>query len=255
MKKLAVSILLLFVSISFGQSVNNYKAVIVPLKFEWLKDENQYRVNTLTKYNLEKAGFTAFYNKEILPSEYTNRCDLLYVNVEKENGFLITKLFVTLKDCNDNIVFKSQVGKSREKDYKAAYNEALVQAFESINTLKYKYSGVAVQQNNIQANSVIAAQSEQKIVSSPSSSALVTSAPPATVDTADLLYAQPTATGYQLIDKTPKVVMKLLKTSQQNSFIAVKNDLQGSLILKDNQWFFEYYKNDQLVSEKVAVKF
>ena len=34
MKKLAVSILLLFVSISFGQSVNNYKAVIVPLKFE-----------------------------------------------------------------------------------------------------------------------------------------------------------------------------------------------------------------------------
>ncbi len=255
MKKLAVSILLLFVSISFGQSVNNYKAVIVPLKFEWLKDENQYRVNTLTKYNLEKAGFTAFYNKEILPSEYTNRCDLLYVNVEKENGFLITKLFVTLKDCNEKLVFKSEVGKSREKDFNAAYAEAINEAFLSVNSLKYKYSGVAVQQNNIQANPVIAPQSEQKIVSSPASSALVTSAPPATVDTADLLYAQPTATGYQLIDKTPKVVMKLLKTSQQNSFIAVKDDLQGSLILKDNQWFFEYYKNDQLISEKVAVKF
>ncbi len=255
MKKIAISILLLFVSVSFGQSVNSYKAVIVPLKFEWLKDENQYRVNTLTKFYLEKAGFKAFYNKETLPAEYSYRCDLLFANVEKENGFLITKLFVTLKDCNDKLIFKSEVGKSRVKDYKTAYNEALINAFESINALKYKYTGVSKKQNNNQDNPVIVAQSEQKIIGNQSSSALVSSVPSSTVDTVELLYAQPTSTGYQLIDKTPKVVMKLLKTSQPNSFIAVKDDLQGSLILKDNQWFFEYYKNDQLISEKVAVKF
>ncbi|MFV8355294.1 hypothetical protein ACNQGB_03805 [Flavobacterium sp. XS1P32] len=49
--------------------------------------------------------------------------------------------------------------------------------------------------------------------------------------------------------------MKLLKTSQANSFIAIKDSVQGSLILKDNQWFFEYYQNDTLISEKIAVKF
>jgi hypothetical protein len=27
------------------------------------------------------------------------------------------------------------------------------------------------------------------------------------------------------------------------------------LIQKDNQWFFEYYESEKLVSEKVAVKF
>ena len=30
---------------------------------------------------------------------------------------------------------------------------------------------------------------------------------------------------------------------------------QGVLIQKDNQWFFEYYESEKLVSEKVAVKF
>jgi hypothetical protein len=58
------------------------------------------------------------------------------------------------------------------------------------------------------------------------------------LDTKDvnLLYAQATSTGYQLIDSTPKVVMKLLKTSQANSFIAIKDSVQGS-DFKDNQWF------------------
>jgi hypothetical protein len=254
MKKIAVSILLLFVTISFGQTVNNYKAVIVPVKYEWLKIENQYRLNTLTKFNLEKAGFTVFYNKESLPIEYSNRCDVLFANVEKENGFLISKLFITLKDCNDRLVFKSEVGKSREKDFKAAYAEALNEAFESVNALKYKYSGVPEKHENNQTNSVTTTQSEQKTIGNQAASTVVSSLP-TSVDTADLLYAQPTATGYQLIDKTPKVVMKLLKTSQQNAFIAIKGEIQGSLIFKENQWYFEYYKNDILVSEKINVKF
>ena len=80
------------------------------------------------------------------------------------------------------------------------------------------------------------------------------STPVADITDPNLLYAQPTENGYQLIDKTPKVVMKLLKTSRPDSFIAIKDGIQGSLNAKDNQWFFEYYKNDQLVSEKVVSK-
>ncbi|MNT97862.1 hypothetical protein D3C72_2402890 [compost metagenome] len=50
--------------------------------------------------------------------------------------------------------------------------------------------------------------------------------------------------------------MKLLKTSQTNVFIAIKDNVQGSLILKeDGQWYFESYQNDKLVSEKIVVKF
>ena len=49
--------------------------------------------------------------------------------------------------------------------------------------------------------------------------------------------------------------MKLLKTSRQDSFIAIKDGVQGSLNAKDNGWYYEYYQNDKLVSEKISVKF
>ena len=73
-------------------------------------------------------------------------------------------------------------------------------------------------------------------------------------DTA-FLYAQPVVNGFQLVDTTPKVVMKVYKTSNVSCFIAEKDNNNGVLISKAGQWYFEYYKNDKLFSEKIAVKF
>ncbi|WP_428231372.1 hypothetical protein [Flavobacterium sp.] len=232
--------------IGFSQTVNDYKAVIVPLRYDFLKSENQYRMSTMTKANLSKAGFQAFYGNEELPAGYGDRCDLLYVDVKKDNGFLITKLYVEFKDCYGKVIFTSEVGKSKEKDYEAAYRECLDLAFVSINALHYKYNGKSFNTTNTVSTKTAPAQ----VVA-----ATAVSAPVADMKDPNLLYAQPTENGYQLIDKTPKVVMKLLKTSRPDSFIAIKDGVQGSLNAKDNQWFFEYYKNDQLISEKVSVKF
>lgn len=235
--------------IGFSQTVNDYKAVIVPLKYDFLKSENQYRMSTMTKANLNKAGFQAFYGNEELPAGFADRCDLLYVDVKKENGFLITKLYVEFKDCYGKVVYTSEIGKSKEKDYEAAYRECLDLAFVSINALHYKYNGKSVNTGKAVQVAVPAA------TTAVTATAAVVSTPVADVKDPNLLYAQPTDNGYQLIDKTPKVVMKLLKTSRPDSFIAIKDGVQGTLNAKDNQWFFEYYKNDQLVSEKVSVKF
>ncbi|MCD0470986.1 hypothetical protein [Flavobacterium sp. JAS] len=235
--------------IGFSQSVNDYKAVIVPLKYDFIKTENQYRLSTMTKSNLLKAGFQAFYANEQLPAGYTDRCELLYVDVKRDNGFLVTKLYVEFKDCYGKVVYTSEVGKSKEKDYEAAYRESLDDAFKSINALHYKYSGKAVA-------STVKATSISPAASVVTTAAVVAAAPSPDLKDPNLLYAQPTESGYQLIDKTPKVVMKLLKTSQSNVFIAIKNNVQGSLILKeDGQWYFESYQNDKLVSEKIVVKF
>ncbi|QDW18945.1 hypothetical protein [Flavobacterium sp. KBS0721] len=234
--------------IGFSQSVNDYKAVIVPLKYEFLKTENQYRLSTMTKANLVKAGFKAFYGNEQLPAEFADRCDLLYADVKRDNGFLVTKLFVEFRDCYGKVVFTSQVGKSKEKEYESAYRESLEMAFVSINALQYKYNGKSA--NTVKTSTASVPATVQTVTT-----AATVSAPVADITDPNLLYAQPTENGYQLIDKTPKVVMKLLKTSRPDSFIAIKDGIQGSLNAKDNQWFFEYYKNDQLVSEKVVVKF
>lgn len=248
MKKSFLFLLILFVSYSYAQSINDYKAVVVPLKYDFLKGENQYRLSTLTKFNLNKAGFVAFYSKETFPIEYSNRCDLLYIDIVKESGFLTTKLYIIMKDCNDKIIFQSIVGKSKEKDYQVAYNEALNEAFQSVYDLQYKYSGaVAKTEPMIVKTQSAPVVSEKAIVAEATGNI--------EIKDVNLLYAQATPTGFQLIDSTPKVVMKLFKTSQANSFIAIKDTVQGSLILKDNQWYFEYYQNDKLMSEKVAVKF
>lgn len=258
MKKQFLLLLLLVVSYSYSQSqsqsVNDYKAIIIPLKYDFLNGENQYRLNTLTKFNLNKSGFVSFYASETIPAEYNERCSLLYVDVVKENGFLTTKLFITLKDCYGKIIFQSITGKSKEKEYQVAYTEALNEAFKSVYDLQYKYNGslAAKVPSAIQPEVVKATQAPVAVVKNTVSEPVVVNT---VLANSNLLYAQPTATGFQLIDSTPKVIMKLFKTSQPNSFIAIKDTVQGSLILKDNQWYFEYYQNDKLMSEKVAVKF
>lgn len=230
----------------FAQSINDYRAVIVPLKYDFTKTENQYRLSTMTKSNLLKAGIPAYYTNEEVPAEYGDRCQLLYIDVKKDSGFLVTKLYLEFKDCYGKVIYTSEIGRSKEKEYEVAYKESLDLAFVSVNKLHYKYSGKAIAGSSSKSTTSGAAI--------PVQTATVTT-PVADMSDPNLLYAQPTENGYQLIDKTPKVVMKLLKTSRPDSFIAIKEGVQGSLNSKDNQWYFEYYQNDKLVSEKVSVKF
>ncbi|WPR71710.1 hypothetical protein SLW70_00860 [Flavobacterium sp. NG2] len=243
-------LVLFFIIISnaiFAQtSVNDYAAVVVPTKFDFLRAENEYRMATITKYNLEKAGFKAVYSNSDFSVEFPNRCSLLMVDVVKDSGFLTTKLFIELKDCYGKVIFTSEIGKSKEKDFGVAYKEALENAFESVFKLEYKYNG------KFEANT-IADNTKVQAVTLPQQSTVVSSV--ITNSNNEVLYAQPTENGFQLIDKTPKVVMKLMKTGTPNSFIAIKGDVQGVLNLKDNQWVFDSYQNGTLVSEVITVKF
>lgn len=255
MKKQLLLLLLLASSFGFAQSLNDYKTVIVPLKYEFLKSENQYRIATLSKFNLNKIGFDVYYSNQVVPNEI-NRCAVLSYDIVKESGFLTTKLYVTFKDCYGKIVYQSEVGTSREKEFQLAYTDALNKAFASVYELEYQYNGganVVVEEKKEKPEKVEKAEKAEKaekVETAPQS------VPAVVIDPNELLFAQPLAGGnYQLIDSKPSVVIKLYKTSDANSFLAQKGNQQGVLIKKENQWFFEYYQNDQLVSEKINVKF
>ncbi|MBP6180924.1 hypothetical protein [Flavobacterium sp.] len=257
MKTRFLFLLVLISSYCFSQSVNDYKTILIPLRFDFIKTDNQYRLVTLSKFNLNKAGFQAFYNNEPLAKENNDRCSLMYFDVVKENAFLTTKLYITIKDCNGKIIFKSNIGTSKEKDYELAYAEALNKAFISIYDLQYKYNDVG------NSNSIAVSKPEvatvpvriTEVVLAQETVKQVVVSQDAIADNSKILYAQPTATGFQLIDSTPKVIIKVYNTSRKDCFIAVKENVQGVLFTKDNQWFFEYYLNDKLISEKVDVKF
>jgi hypothetical protein len=243
MKKL-VFVFVLFSSFCFAQNVNHYKAVIVPLKFDFIQKNNQYRLCTLSKANLVNAGFTVFYANEILPKEYNDRCELLYYDIVKENAFLATKFHIELKDCSGNLIYKSDSGYTKEKDTELAYTDALNKAFISVNNLHYKYEKLNV------ATPVVTLKEEVVPVV-----ASAVSTPVIQKSDSNLVYAQATATGYQLVDASPKVIFKLYTTSKSDVYLAIKGTIQGAFIQKDKEWFFEYYENEKLVSEKVAVKF
>lgn len=256
MKKQVLLVMLLISYFGYSQSITDYKYVIIPLKFDFLKSENQYRLATLSKYNLTKAGFVAFYENEPLPADMTQRCDLLYFDVIKEKSFLTTKLHVLFKDCFGKTVYESETGTSKEKDYSLAYTEALNKAFVSIDALNYKYVGSTAKKESDPSSTapVAVVNTVKEVVKAPEK--MVAEVVKKEVAEADVyLYAQPVANGFQLVDTTPKVVMKVFKTSNANCFIADKEGINGVLVAKEGLWFFEYYKNDKLMSEKVAVKF
>lgn len=223
--------------------LNNYKYAIVPSKFGFQNIPNEYRLNILTKMYLEQFGFTTYLNTDAMPEELlNNNCNKVYVDVISNGSFITTKLKIILKDCKNTILFTSAEGRSKEKDYNLAYNEALREALQSFKTLNYKYTPIA--EIEIKKDEKEVKNSDSKIIASESFNSEF-----------NILFAQPITNGFQLIDNSPKVIMKIYKTLNANCFIAIKEEVQGVLILKDEQWFLEYYKNQKLFSERVEVKF
>lgn len=254
MKKQFLFLLLFVSTFSFSQSINDYKAVIVSSKFEFLKSENQYRLSTLSKFNLEKAGFKVYYSNQNLSQEITERCKVLNYDVVKINHLLLTKLYIVFKDCYDRVVFQSELGVSREKDYEKAYTEALNNAFESVYELNYKYNDKKSDDVKTETETVPAVEKEVVETVKEVVADEIEVAESAFVNQ-EILYAQPITNGFQLVDDKPSVVMKIFKTSNKSCFLAQKGDIQGVLVSKWEQWFFEYYKDDKLISEKINVKF
>ena len=240
MKKILL-LLFLFVSVNiFSQSINDYEYVIVPIKFDFLKENDRYRLNTLTKLLLQKYGFKSYLNTEEIPDEISNkRCSILYATLVENNNFLVTKVKVVLKDCKETVVYETDFGASREKEFSAAYNEALRAAFKSFDKLNYKFT-----RNN-------------NTPTTPETPIITESSKTNTSETNSetFYFAQPIANGFQVVDNEPKVIMKLYTTSQKNVFLGIRGAINGVVISKENQWFFEYYKNGKLVSESLNLKF
>lgn len=244
--------LLIFVFISISgyaqNNLNNYRYIIVPKKFSFFKEEDQHKLNTLSKALLEAKGFTVYFDDTELPDDIAaNKCKALSYELQERKTMFATNLTFSLKDCKGNVLYKSKEGKSREKDFRASYTLALRDAFEPFNEVQYVYTAPAEatiqQQTNI-----------QKAITS-ASTPVPQTASEASAAVSETLYAQPTTNGYQLIDTTPKVVLTLLKTSVEDYFIGSTSISNGIVFKKNDSWIFEYYTNGKLISKKLLIKF
>ena len=239
---------LLIVSCLAGHSqpsINNYQYVLVPETFPFLKQKDQYQLNSLTKSLLQEVGFTVYFDNNELSSELANnKCNALQAEVAERNSMFATRLTLLLKDCKGNVVFKSKEGISREKDFAPAYMMALRDAFSSLMQANYVYQPLS--NVNKQPQPALPAANPAPVQNMPAVAASIA---------AGTLYAQPIANGYQLIDTTPKTILRMFKSSLDNYFIAENESMHGIVFKRDDSWILEYYKDGKLMTEMLSIKF
>ncbi len=249
MKKL--TILFLFTAQVFSQTnINQYKYIDVPKKYDFLKSEDKYQLNSLTRFLFKKNGFLVLPDINEHPDDYRKDiCTGLKLNVINTTSMFNTKLKIQLIDCNGKTVFTSKEGKSREKNYKKSYHEAMRNAFKSVEELNYVYTPiekpVVNDVNIIKSSPSVEKEVEKEVIEQVS---VVK-----TVVNENTLYAQPTVNGYQLVDMSPRVVFILKKTSIKDVYLIVGKD--GTVSYKNGKWVAEYYDGEDLKHEILSIKF
>ena len=302
----AMLIAFFIVTSVFSQSkLDNYKYIIVPKKFDFLKEVDQYRLNGLTKFLFNKYGFNAVMEGDEYPADLiANRCSALKSSILEDGTLFKSKLSIVLKDCNDQVIYTSQVGESREKEYAKSYNEALRGAFNSIVDLNYSYNGnsnisspvitepkkevskeieqlkeeIQLLKKEKEVVEVVEVQKPAVEVIEPKPVVKINKAPVETIvketiekaplkkavevsmekapmkeTLSDVLYAQVIENGFQLVDSSPKVVYKIKQSSLDNVFFVENKD--AIIYKKSANWVLEYYENNVLKQEELAIKF
>ena len=275
---------ILWLALMFGGAVNaqlnDYKYIIVPKKFEEFRSENQYQTSTLIKYYFEENGFNAIYDDEMPVDLAADKCLGLTADLIDESTMFSTKLSIALIDCKNQEVFRSQEAKNRIKEYKEAYRDAIQNTFVSFTGLNYAYEPKeeveepativvsfrddvkSVKEESTEHVLEQKATTEEQVYKSiePKPTDIVRETSPSIaeehVDLPDgMLYAQPIANGYQLVDSTPKVVLRLESTSMDNVFITTYQGNNAVVFEKDGKWLMEYSDNGQKVQKELQIKF
>lgn len=246
-----IVIFIIFQTSLYAQTdLNQYKYVSVPDRFDFMKTNDQFQMSSLTQFLLTKKGFTVLESIENYPSDLAaNSCLLLDVNVEKIKGFLKTKLEVQFINCKKEVVFRSAIGTSKEKDFKMAYHQAIRAAFDSMEVLNYNYEESAAID--------ISAPIETSTTVLPKPSVQTPSAPivVASVDPVDLPELPKTlivsrAYGYDITDANGRVLYSIYQTMEEGIFIIDK--LPGIAYKRGKRWVREYVLEKKMVIEPLA---
>lgn len=281
MKKIfSIALILGCITSTIAQkSLNDYKYVIVPYKYDFVNEKDKYQLNSLSQFLFNKYGFEAIMEDGEFPEDLIkNRCLGLRSDVIKEKGMFATKLKVQLKNCDGDVIYTTKIGSTREKQFKTAYTLALRGAFEDFENVNYKYKPnenivaratvkdsqdsdeeiqklkeeiTALKEKQQEVNKVVKKEAveEKPIEKKPEVKKTVVNKAPS----ANVLYAQKIDSGYQLVDKTPKVVMILLETSKANVFLV--KDANALVYKEDGFWYLSKNDGKKPTLETLNIKF
>jgi hypothetical protein len=264
-KTVLVLFLIAYNYFTFGQekSINNYKFIVVPDRFDFLKQKDEYKTSSLTKFLLKQNGFIVVLNSEQYPKELRdNPCNGLNALVVDKSSVFKVKVEIELRDCSNRLLYTSEEGVSRLKEYKKGFQEAIRNAHASMNDVVYEpflLETIGKGKTEIIIINPVVVEEEKDVkidvglaeVNNLEEPAQVSPINKITLD--NTLYAQPKENGYQLVNLVPKVVFEIAKTSIKNTFII--KDKNGILYKKEATWIAEFYKGNKRVVKEYSIKF
>lgn len=281
MKKLfliIVTVLIVLPSLNAQSEVNSYKYVIVPLQYKFLKGQNKYRLNTLTKQLFLKSGYEVYYDNQLLPDDvFQDRCLAMYADVnEVEKGFRVTNLEIELRNCRGELIFKSELGQSGTNVHSDRYQMALRNAYETIkDKMFYQENSKAY----ISEEKVVETKKDEIIKESTATVKAIESdeVQVSTIENSDtnsepvvetktvpveekpeevlstIFYAQKIEGGFQIVDSEPKVLMVLLQSSLEDVFM-VKGE-NAVVFKRDGDWILSKNNGKKVEEEILNIKF
>lgn len=256
---------------------NQYKYVVVPMQFDFVKGKDKYRVNTLTRYLFKQKGFETLFDEQELPEDlFKNRCLAMYADVKRiRGGFFKTQLQIELKDCRGNVIIKSDVGRTKEKQYNIAYKIAIREAFKSFDILEYNYDASYELKEDDEVSEAkpkeVTETPEVEVVEEKAEEVSEVKKAVEDIETVvedvketaaevkeeasepQLLYAQPIENGYQLIDTEPKKVMILLNTAAKDVYSVKGKD--AIVFKRDGQWIYSENTGTSKIEKVLQIKF
>ncbi|PCI04847.1 MAG: hypothetical protein COB81_02520 [Flavobacteriaceae bacterium] len=143
MKKIVI--LLAFIAgmfcVNAQSELDAYKYIIVKKQYGFQKSPDKYQLNSLTKFLLAKSDLIVLFDTDPFSDDVAlNPCLALKVELVDISGMFSTQLSVNFRDCKNKIIYATSIGKSKSKEYKKAYHEALRISLEMFNTYKHKYT-------------------------------------------------------------------------------------------------------------------
>ncbi|MCE2612946.1 hypothetical protein LVD13_08180 [Flavobacteriaceae bacterium D16] len=271
------------------EDLSSYKYIIVPTKFDTFKKENQYQTSTLIKYLLAEKGFNAVYENAFPAELFANRCLGLTSVLMDESNMFTTKAYISFQDCNEMEVYRTETASSKLKNFKESYREAITKSFQSLRSYTYKPTGEETsitvnfdddvktlepvpaiiemreekapevsenrQTQRVQEKKQDADETAASVVQEKNT--VIQEVTPKTSNTNDswLWYAQEIPNGFQLVDSSPKVVLRIYQTQKRGVYLAKSEERDGIVYEELGSWYFDYYQDGQLMHQTLNIKF
>lgn len=260
------------------ESINNYKYVIIPESFSFLGEEDQYQLNSLTKFLFNKYGYNALMRNEEFPQDLKDdKCLGMTAVIESPRSALKTKVQILLKDCMGNLIEASRIGETKVKEYDKAYNLALRDAFETFQNIDYKYQPKKKEttpaiKEKLPTPAEVNSKEEGKHAETKRlveavndeiegveveddfarGAAVNTTSSKIGTGSGPAWYAQPIENGYQIVDTEPQRVMVIYNTGLENVFVVQGKD--AIVFKKDGKWMYSEYSGS-VKTKEVNIKF